>query len=321
MIKYSVIVPIYNEEEVIETCYEKLKEVMEKTEENYEIIFINDGSIDKSVEIITNICERDETVALISFSRNFGHQNALTAGMEHAIGMAVIAIDSDLQDPPHIILDMIKKWKEGYHVVYGKRQKRRGESFFKKISAYLYYRILRALTTVEIPVDVADFRLIDRRICNILNNQISEKNRYIRGLVAFCGFKQTFVEYERDERLAGETKYPLKKMIKFAVDGITGFSYKPLKIATKIGFFISLFSFTYLCYVIYEALFLQRPVVGWASTISIILFFQGIVLIVLGIIGEYIGRIFEEIKGRPIYLIEKSINIKSGDVTKYEFDK
>jgi len=305
---------VYNEEEVISVCYSRLKEVMEKSLGTYELIFVNDGSRDASVEIIKEICEKDKHAKLISLSRNFGHQNAITAGMDFAKGQAVIVIDADLQDPPAVILDMIAKWKEGYHVVYGKRKKRKGETLFKRASAKVYYRLLRRLTNVDIPLDAGDFRLIDRKVCDSLSN-LQEKNRYIRGLVAWVGFKQTYVEYERDERLAGVTKYPLKKMIKFGIDGITSFSYKPLKLATNIGFLISIGSFINILHIIYRAIFTDSTIEGWASTMSVVLFSQGIVLIMLGLMGEYIGRIFEEMKGRPIYLIQEVVGMEEEEKT------
>lgn len=306
MIKYSIVVPIYNEQEVLETCYKELKNVMDQTDSPYELIFVNDGSFDNSLNILKDIAKNDSTVGIISLSRNFGHQNAITAGMDYASGEAIIIIDADLQDPPEVILQMIQKWKEGYHVVYGKRKKREGEGPFKKLSAFLFYRILRTITTVDIPVDTGDFRLIDKQVCLVMKHQITERNRYMRGLISWVGFNQTYVEYKRDKRLAGKTKYPLKKMVKFGVDGITAFSYKPLKIATKVGFLISFGAFAHLCYVLYQRLILQNTIDGWASTISVILFSQGIVLIVLGLMGEYVGRIFEEIKGRPVYLVQET---------------
>ncbi|MCL2611323.1 MAG: glycosyltransferase family 2 protein [Defluviitaleaceae bacterium] len=308
--KYSVVIPAYNEEEVLYACHTALSEVMQNLNEQYELIFINDGSRDKTLSILKELSEKDENIRIISFSRNYGHQIAITAGMDYAEGEAIIVIDADLQDPPSLIPKMLEKWEEGFHVVYAKRIKRKGESFFKKITAKMYYRLLDSLTTIDIPVDTGDFRLIDRQIADILKNDIREKNRYIRGLVAWVGFNQTFIEYERDERLAGETKYPLKKMIKFAVDGITSFSYKPLKIATKIGFLFSLAAFIHLSYVLIEAIFFYRTNPGWASLMSILLFSQGITLIILGIIGEYISRIFKEAKDRPIYLVQETLGYK-----------
>ena len=312
---YSVVIPIYNEEEVLRVCYTRLKEVMDKSEGLYELIFVNDGSHDSSLQILKDICKNDKNIRVISLSRNFGHQNAITAGMDYAKGNAVVVIDADLQDPPEVILQMIDKWKEGYHVVYGKRKKREGETFFKKVSAKIYYRLLSRLTNVDIPVDTGDFRLIDRAVCDNLKN-LEEKNRYIRGLVSWVGFNQTYIEYDRAERYAGETKYPLKKMIKFGVDGITSFSYKPLKFAANIGFLISIGSFLNIIYIFYQSLVLDTTVEGWASTMSVILFTQGIVLMMLGLMGEYIGRIFQEVKGRPIYLVQEAIGMKDEDTKK-----
>lgn len=301
-VTYSVIVPVYNEEEVIEHTYLRLSEVMKKTKEVFELIFVNDGSRDKTVQIIENIKCADSAVRLIDFSRNFGHQIAITAGMDYAQGQAIVVIDADLQDPPEVILLMIEKWKEGYEVVYGKRQKRKGETLFKKWTAMMFYRLLRSMTNVEIPVDTGDFRLIDRKVCDVLRG-LKEKNRFVRGLISWIGFRQTSIEYVREERFAGETKYPLKKMIKFALDGITSFSYKPLKIASYVGFAISLGGFIYLLVVIWQRLFTETTESGWASIIAINLIFNGIILMILGVIGEYIGRIYDESKNRPLYII------------------
>ncbi|MBE7022545.1 MAG: glycosyltransferase family 2 protein [Ruminococcaceae bacterium] len=303
-IRYSVVVPVYNEELVIEESYRRLKAVMEQTGEAYELIFVNDGSRDKTEAMVSALCDRDACVRLLSFSRNFGHQIAITAGMEASSGQAVVVIDADLQDPPEVILEMIEKWKEGCDVVYGRRISRKGETAFKKLTAKIFYRLLKSLTNVEIPVDTGDFRLIDRKVCEVMNS-LTEKNRYVRGLVSWVGFRQTEVLYHREERFAGETKYPLKKMLKFAVDGITTFSYKPLKLATYVGFLVSFLSFFYLLAVLYLKLFTDRAVSGWASTLSVSLIFNGVVLIMLGIIGEYIGRIYDETKNRPLYVIRE----------------
>lgn len=309
---YSIVVPVYNEELVIKESYRRLKEVMDSCKEAYEIIFINDGSKDKTVEIIEEICFKDKNIKLINFSRNFGHQVAVTAGMDNASGKAIVIIDADLQDPPKVILKMIKKWKEGYEVVYGKRLKRNGETFFKKLTAKTYYRILRRLSSIEIPVDTGDFRLIDRKVCDVLKS-MPEKNRYVRGLVSWVGFKQVAVEYERDERFAGETKYPLKKMIKLSADGITSFSHKPLKLSIYFGIIMSLLSFVTIFFVIFEKLFTNYTVPGWASIMSISLFFNGVTLTMLGILGEYIGRIYDEVKGRPQYIIDEKVGFYKGE--------
>jgi polyisoprenyl-phosphate glycosyltransferase len=305
-IKYSIIIPVYNEELLIKESYLRLTEVMQSTKENYELVFVNDGSTDKSPSIIAFICKSDPCVKLLNFSRNFGHQPAITAGMDYSIGDAIIIIDADLQDPPKVMLELIEKWKEGYDVVYGKRRKRSGESLFKKVSAKLYYRVLKNMTSIDIPVDTGDFRLIDRKVCNTMMS-LEEKNRYVRGLVSWVGYKQISVEYDRDLRFAGVTKYPLKKMLKFAIDGITSFSHKPLKLASSIGFILSFSSFVFLVVVLFQSIFTDTTVEGWASIVIILLFTQGVVLMVLGIIGEYIGRLYDEVKNRPLYIIENTI--------------
>lgn len=303
--KYSIIVPMFNEEEVITHTCERLIQVMDGLREPYEVIFINDGSRDRSADLIREISLNDSRVKLIDFSRNFGHQLAITAGMDYAEGDAIIIIDADLQDPPEVMLAMIAKWKEGYEVVYGKRLQRKGETWFKKVTASLFYRTLRSLTNVEIPVDTGDFRLIDRKVNDVLRT-LKEKNRFVRGLVSWVGFRQTSVEYVREERFAGETKYPLRKMLHFAADGITSFSYKPLRLATYIGFVLSLFSFAYLLIVVIQKLFFVVQMSGWSSIVAINLFFNGIILILLGVIGEYIGRIYDESKGRPLYIVREA---------------
>lgn len=306
----SVIVPMYNEEEVIEHTYVRLKQVMDCTGENYEIIFINDGSYDRTGEIVKFICKSDPQVRLIEFSRNFGHQVAISAGMDYASGQSIVIIDADLQDPPEIILEMIEKWRDGYEVVYGKRSMRKGESAFKKVTAKLFYRVLGKLTNVHIPLDTGDFRLIDRKVCDVMKG-LKERNRFIRGLVGWVGFRQTSVEYVREERFAGVTKYPLRKMLSFAVDGITSFSHKPLKIASYIGVVLSLSSFIYLFVVLLQKWLELGTVPGWASIVAINLFFNGIVLMLLGVMGEYIGRIYDESKDRPLYIVREAVGYRS----------
>ncbi|AGC68413.1 glycosyl transferase family 2 [Thermoclostridium stercorarium subsp. stercorarium DSM 8532] len=304
----SVVVPMYNEEAVARETYRRLTEVMEKIGCAYEIIFVNDGSRDRTAEILNEICDMDKRVKLVNFSRNFGHQIAITAGTDYASGQCVVIIDGDLQDPPELIPEMIEKWKSGYDVVYGKRISRKGETLFKKFTAAAYYRFLRSMTDVSIPVDTGDFRLIDRKVCDALK-QVRERNRYVRGLISWLGFRQTAIEFEREERFAGETKYPLKKMVKLALDGITTFSYKPLKLASYIGSIISAVSFIYLIYVVVKRIFFPETVQpGWASILAVSLFFNGITLLMLGIIGEYIGRIYDEVKARPLYVVKNTRN-------------
>ncbi|MFH0802244.1 MAG: glycosyltransferase family 2 protein [bacterium] len=311
-VRYSVVVPVFNEEESIETTYSRLKGVMDSLGESYEILFVNDGSRDRSAGILRDFCRRDRRVKLLDFSRNFGHQIAISAGMDSASGEAVVVIDADLQDPPEVIPLMVEKWKEGYEVVYGRRARRKGESLFKRWTASLFYRLLRAITSIEIPVDVGDFRLIDRKVCEALKS-IREKNRFVRGLVSWVGFRQTSVEFVREKRLAGTTKYPLGKMIKFAVDGITSFSTKPLKIATYLGFIISGASFIYFVAILYQKLFTNTTVPGWASLMALNLFFNGVILIILGILGEYIGRIYDETKNRPLYVVREKVGFENED--------
>jgi len=311
----SVVIPAYNEEAVIRVTYERLREVMDSTGLSYELVFVNDGSKDNTMQILREIAEKDHKVKVLDFSRNFGHQIAITAGMDYAEGEAIVVIDADLQDPPEVIPQMLEKWREGYDVVYGKRVKRKGETFFKKFTARIFYRLLNKLTDVDIPVDTGDFRLIDRKVRDALM-KINERNRYMRGIISWLGFKSTPVEFVRQERYAGETKYPLKKMVRFATDAIISFSYKPLRLASFIGALISIGAFLYLIYVIILALFTDSTIQGWASTVAIILFFNGIILLMLGIIGEYIGRIYDEAKGRPLYLIRESINVKDKGLTK-----
>jgi len=303
---YSVVVPAFNEQEVIKETYARLTKVMTGMGEPYELIFVNDGSKDQTAQIIAEFCNNDSSVRLISFTRNFGHMPAISAGMEHARGQAIFVIDADLQDPPEIFPEMAEKWKEGYHVVYGKRIKRKGETIFKKVTAKIFYRFLQKMTSVDLPPDTGEFRLIDRKVCDVVN-KLPEKNRYIRGLVSWVGFKQIPVEYHREKRFAGETKYPLRKMIVFAMDAITSFSYKPLKFATLIGMIISMLSFLFILYVLYQAIFTDQTITGWASTVAIILFTQGIVLMLLGLMGEYIGRIYTEIQNRPNYIVQEII--------------
>ncbi|MBE5102040.1 MULTISPECIES: glycosyltransferase family 2 protein [Priestia] len=310
IVKYSIVVPVYNEEEVIHETYRRLTEVMRSTKEAYELLFVNDGSKDRTAEIIKEYSEQDPAVVLLDFARNFGHQIAITAGMDYARGEAVVVIDADLQDPPELILEMIEKWKQGFDVVYAKRTKRKGETYFKKQTAAMFYRFLRAMTDIDIPLDTGDFRLLDRKVCNQMNS-IQEKNRFVRGLVSWVGFKQIAVEYERDERLAGESKYPLKKMLKLSMDGITSFSYKPLKLASYAGVTLSGIGFIYLLVVLYLKLFTDSTITGWSSLIVIQLFFSGIILIILGMIGEYIGRIYDETKNRPLYIVREKYQLET----------
>ena len=308
-IRYSIIIPVYNEEAIIEQTYQRLKQVMDSTRETYELIFVNDGSCDHTTAMIKGFRDQDDAVKLITFSRNFGHQIAITAGMDYALGAAVIVIDADLQDPPEMILEMIAKWREGFDVVYAKRTKRKGETFFKKQSARLFYRILKASTDLEIPTDTGDFRLLDRRVCEELK-RLPEKNRYVRGLVSWVGFRQTAVEYERDERLAGETKYPLKKMIKLSLDGLTSFSFKPIKMASYAGGVLIFCGLISLAGMLLLKLSTASVITGWNLVIALQLVLTGVLLTMMGIIGEYIGRIYDETRDRPLYIVSECCGMK-----------
>lgn len=306
----SVIVPMYHEEEVAAECYKRLKKVMNDNKINHELIFVDDGSRDKTFNILRQIAEEDKKVRIISFSRNFGHQIAVTAGVNKARGNAMVVIDADLQDPPELIPNMIKLWKQGYEVVYAKRKKRRGESFFKLTTAKLFYRVLDKMTDINIPLDTGDFRLIDRKVADVFNS-MSENNRFVRGMISWIGFKQIPIEYEREERFAGETKYPLRKMLKFASDGIISFSAKPLRLMGIVGMFCVIISLAIFLYAIAVKLFESKEVItGWTSIITVVTFFGGVQLLSISVLGEYIGRIYDESKKRPLYVIDKELNIQ-----------
>lgn len=308
-VRYSIVIPVYNEEAVIRETYRRLTQVMASTGETYELLFVNDGSRDLSAEIIGGYAASDETVKLLDFSRNFGHQAAITAGMDYARGDAIVIIDADLQDPPELILLMIERWKQGYEVVYAQRVRRQGETLFKKLSAALFYRTLRALTDVDIPVDTGDFRLIDRKVCDALL-EIREKNRFVRGLVSWAGFRCTAAGYTREERYAGETKYPLKKMIRFSLDGITSFSHKPLKLATYLGSAVALASLVYLVASLAQSL--SAPgAASQAPLFASLALLNGLTLIILGILGEYVGRIYDETRNRPLYILRNKREMES----------
>lgn len=306
----SVIIPCYNEELVVHETYERLSEIVKKTELDYELIFINDGSFDKTFSILYELAQIDTSVKVINFSRNFGHQCAVTAGINNCSGDLAVIIDADLQDPPEVILDMLDiQKKENANVVYGVRKKREGESWFKLITAKYFYRTLNKLSDVKFPIDTGDFRLIDRKIINEFNH-LHEKNKYIRGLISWMGYKQVPCYYERKERFAGETKYPLKKMLKFATTGLLAFSKKPLKVAIWTGLASVIIGLIYaLVILIFKILYPSSYVVGWTSIIFIIIFFGGIQLLTIGILGEYIGNLFDEAKDRPEYIINEKINL------------
>lgn len=310
MKKISVIIPMYYEEAVAEECYNRVSTVLKNIENyEYEIIFVNDGSKDKTLEILENISKKDSNVKIISFSRNFGHQAAVTAGIKYVTGDAVVIIDADLQDPPELIPEMVKLWEQGNEVIYGKRKIRVGESKFKLLTAKMFYKTLNALSDVEIPKDTGDFRLVDRKVIDVVN-AMPEHNKFLRGLFSWVGFKQTAYEYERKERFAGKTKYPLKKMLKLAADGIISFSTKPLKIVGGLGIISIILSLVILIYSLISYIFqLNNLTAGWTSIMVAITLFSGVQLLSIWIMSEYIARIYDETKNRPQYVIDKKINI------------
>ena len=311
MEKVSVIIPMYYEEEVAEECYKRVKNVLISLKDyEHEILFVNDGSKDKTLEILESIAEKDKQVKVISFSRNFGHQFAVTAGLQYVTGDAIVVIDADLQDPPELIPDMLTLWKQGNEVIYAKRKTREGESKFKLLTAKMFYRILNGLSDVEIPADTGDFRLVDRKVVDVINS-MPEHNKFLRGLFSWIGFKQQPFEYERKERFAGKTKYPLKKMLKLASDGIISFSTKPLKIVGGLGIITIIISILLLIYSVMSYIFnLNQLTPGWTSIMVAITLFSGVQLLSIWIISEYLARIYDESKKRPQYIISKKINIE-----------
>lgn len=303
-----MIIPSYNEERNVGIMHERLTKTLSEITDSYEMIFVNDCSKDQTLLRIKELAEKDSHVKYLSFSRNFGHQIAVSAGLDFCTGEAVVIIDGDLQDPPELISKMYERYKEGYKVVYAKRKTRDGETWFKKATAKIFYRLLASMTSIDIPVDVGDFRLIDRVIVEHLRN-MPEKSKYIRGQIAWIGYKQTFVEYHRDARLYGTTNYPLKKMLRFALDGITAFSDKPLKIASGLGIFSAIVSLLALVYALVSHFCFHATITGWTSLILSVLFIGGVQLITIGIIGEYIARINNDVRNRPLYILdEKNID-------------
>ena len=310
MKKVSVVIPMYNEQEVVKKCYEKINNTLKSIEDkyDYEIIFINDGSKDETLEILKDIAKNDKKVKIIAFSRNFGHQSAVTAGLKNVTGDAIVIIDADLQDPPELIPQMLELWEKGNDIIYGKRKTRKGESKFKLLTASMFYKTLNLLSDVEIPKDTGDFRLVDRKVVDVINS-LPEHNKFLRGLFSWVGFKQKAYEYERQERYAGKTKYPLKKMLKLASDGIISFSSKPIKLVGALGILSIFISIIILIYALISYIFkLNDLSAGWTSIMVAITFFAGVQLLSLWVISEYIGRIYDEAKGRPQYIVDKKIN-------------
>ncbi|MGL5648389.1 MAG: glycosyltransferase family 2 protein [Clostridium sp.] len=305
----SVVVPMYFEEKVVDECYKRLTSVMEGLHNyNYEIIFVNDGSTDNTLPRLREFAKEDRNIKIIDFARNFGHQIAVTAGIKEAKGDAVVVIDADLQDPPELIADMVKNWEEGYDVVYAKRKKRDGESFFKLITAKYFYKFLDFMSDVDIPKNTGDYRLMDRKVVDVFNS-MEEKNRFVRGMVSWLGFKQTYVEFDRAERFAGESKYPLKKMLKLAEDGIISFSHKPINLIGGLSMLFFIVFGVQIIWMIVD-LIIKHSISDTFILITYINFVVAILLGVLSILGKYIIRMFDEVNKRPLYIIKDKINFE-----------
>ena len=308
-VELSIVVPIFNEEQNLPELHRRLSDAARAITPSYEIVFVNDGSRDESRSILQILSQRDEHVYYIHFSRNFGHQIAVTAGLDRCRGKSVVIIDGDLQDPPEVIPELYKKHKSGYDVVYARRSERKGETWFKRATAKLFYRVLRRSTAIDIPLDTGDFRLIDRKVVDALK-KMPEQNKFLRGQIAWLGFRQGEVLFSRDKRRYGKTGYPLSKMLRFAMDGITAFSDRPLKLVTAMGFAISFLSFAIIVYAMYSHFVLLRTITGWTSLIISSTFIGGVQLLSIGIIGEYISRMNKNILNRPLYVVESS-NLES----------
>ncbi|MFH1524578.1 MAG: glycosyltransferase family 2 protein [Chloroflexota bacterium] len=304
-VTFSIVAPIFNEVESIPELYQRVRDVMSATHATWELVLVDDGSTDGSTDVIRTLAKQDKHVRPVVFARNFGHQVAITAGWDYARGGAVIIIDADLQDPPEVILDLIAKWREGYEVVYAVRAEREGESWFKRMSAAMFYRIVFRITDVKIPVDTGDFRLMDRKVVDVLKS-MREKYRFPRGMSAWVGFRQIGVPYKRAARFAGVTKYPIKKMFVLALNAITGFSYFPLQLATYFGFVSAGLSIVAIPVVVIMRLSGHGAFLGQATTLIAVLFLGGVQLISLGVLGEYLGRIYDEVKGRPLYIVREA---------------
>jgi dolichol-phosphate mannosyltransferase len=303
--KYSFIVPIYNEEKTISELYQRISAVMARLDGPVELILVNDGSCDRSLELIRHLHEKDSRICYLSLARNFGHQIAVTAGLSFVRGQVVVILDADLQDPPELIPEMIEKWQQGYQVVYAQRTQRRKESWFKRFTAYAFYRLLKRLADVDIPTDTGDFCLMDRKVVDVLNS-MPERNRYIRGLRAWIGFKQTAVRFQRNPRFAGEVKYTFRKSLALAVNGLVSFSKVPLRLSTYVGLLAAVAAVLMAALVLYWRIVAPSSPLTGLATIMIAIFFLGAVqLVSIGILGEYVGRIYEEVKGRPVYVLSE----------------
>ncbi len=305
----SIVAPVFNEEENLPAFYKRAKKTLLEISPSHEIIFVDDGSRDGSLALLKKIARKDKKVKIISFSRNFGHQAAITCGLDAAQGQAVVTIDTDLQDPPELILEMYKAWEKGAQIVFARRRARK-DRFFKRVSARLFYRLIDSLSETDIPLDTGDFRLMDQRVVEAVR-QMREHSRFIRGMASWVGFRQATVEFDRDKRIAGKTNYPFRKMWKLALDGIFSFSHKPLKVASWLGILTTVGGFVYAGFAIWEKLVHpDRVVQGWASLIVLILIMSGAQLIILGVIGEYLARVYTENQNRPLYIVSEKVNIK-----------
>jgi glycosyltransferase involved in cell wall biosynthesis len=303
----SLVLPIFNEEAVIPELHARLQKFLPALGVESEVVFVDDGSRDRSLELLRTLSAAEPRYRVLSFARNFGHQAAITAGLDHARGEAVVVMDADLQDPPEVVLEMVAKWREGFDVVYGKRRTRQGETRLKLLTAKWFYRIFARLIPIEVPLDTGDFRLMSRRIVTVLR-ELRETHRFIRGLVAWLGFRQTAVLYDRPVRFAGETKFPFAKMLRFAIDGITSFSILPLRFATYLGMLISVCSVAVAIWAVVARFVFHATVPGWTTVIVLVSLLAAVQLIMTGILGEYIGRIYEQVKLRPLYVLSEKIN-------------
>ncbi len=309
--EYSFVIPIYNEEGSLPELLNRVAATMDALDGSSEVILVDDRSTDRSFSIMSVAAQRDPRFKVVRLTRNFGHQLAITAGLDFAAGRAVVIMDGDLQDPPELVIEMAKRWREGYEVVYAVREVRLGDSLFKRASASIFYRVLRKLSGRDIPANVGDFRLVDRRVVEALK-QMRESNRYIRGMFSWVGFEQVGVSFRRDQRFAGQTKYPLARMINFAIDGVVGFSEAPLRLALNVGFLLATLSFVGGAVAALVKLLGVYAVPGWASLVVITFFLAGVQLIILGVIGEYVGQIHREVKRRPLYLVDRTLGIGDG---------